>query len=207
MMRVMAVPQERGAPAWSVRLAADLDANDQAAKKLVTELTEEQLNWQPAPGSWSVGQCLEHLCITNEAYLPPISVAVNEKPDAPVEQISPGWFWRWFIRSFVEPSPATKRASAPAKIRPTAQVGASVLERFLAGNESCRELMVGARAKNVNRIRFWNPFISGIRFTVGTGLQIIVGHERRHLPHRRSRVRVPSLPPITWRHDVLLWTP
>jgi uncharacterized damage-inducible protein DinB len=90
MIRVMAVPQERGAPAWSVRLAADLDANDQAAKKLVAELTEEQLNWQPAPGSWSVGQCLEHLSITNEAYLPPISVAVNEQPDSPVEQITPG---------------------------------------------------------------------------------------------------------------------
>ena len=136
---------------------------------------------KPTPGSWSVGQCLEHLCITNEAYLPPISVAVNEKPDSPVEQITPGWFGRWFIRSFIEPSPVTKRAPAPAKIRPTAHVGASVLERFLDGNESCRELMVRARAKNVNRIRFWNPFIPGIRFTVGTGLQIIVGHERRHL--------------------------
>jgi hypothetical protein len=42
MIRVMAVPQERGAPAWSVRLAADLDANDQAARKLVAELTEER---------------------------------------------------------------------------------------------------------------------------------------------------------------------
>jgi hypothetical protein len=128
-----------------------------------------------------VGQCLEHLCITNEAYLPPISVAVNGKRDSPVEQITPGWFGRWFIRSFIEPSPVTKRAPAPAKIRPAAHVGASVLERFLAGNESCRELMVRARAKNVNRIRFWNPFIPGIRFTVGTGLQVIVGHERRHL--------------------------
>src|SRR5712691_1940568 len=61
MIRVIAVPQERGAPAWSVRLAADLDANVQFAKKLVAELTDEQLNWQPAPGPWSVGQCLEHL--------------------------------------------------------------------------------------------------------------------------------------------------
>src|SRR5258707_14504557 len=116
MIRVIAVPQERGTPAWSVRLAADLDANDQAAKKLVDELTEEQLNWQPAPGSWSVGQCLEHLCITNEAYLPPISVAVNERPDSPREQISPGWVERWFIRSIIEASPVTKRAAGPAQI-------------------------------------------------------------------------------------------
>jgi hypothetical protein len=194
MIRVMAVPQERDAPAWSVRLAADLDANDRAARKLVAELTEEQLNWQPAPGCWSVGQCLEHLCITNEAYLPPMSVAVNGKPDSPVEQITPGWFGRWFIRTFIEPSPVTKRAPAPAKIRPTAHVGASVLERFLAGNESCRELMVRARAKNLNRIRFWNPLIPGIRFTVGTGLQIIVGHERRHLLQAERVLHSPNFP-------------
>jgi hypothetical protein len=194
MIRVMTASQERGAPAWSLRLAADLDANDRAAKKLVARLTEEQLNWQPAPGSWSVGQCLEHLCMTNEAYLPPLSVAVSEKPDFPVEQITPGWFARWFIRSFIEPSPVTRRAPAPTKIRPAAQVSASVLERFLAGNESCRELMVRARAKNVNRIRFWNPLIPGIRFTVGAGLQIIVGHECRHLLQAERVLHSPAFP-------------
>jgi hypothetical protein len=95
-----------------------------------------------------VGQCLAHLCITNESYLPAISVAVNGKPDSPIEHTAPGWFGRWFIRSFIEPSPVTKRAPAPVKIGTAALVGASFLERFLAGNESCRELMVGARAPN-----------------------------------------------------------
>jgi hypothetical protein len=44
MIRVMAVPQERGVPAWSVRLAADLDANDQAVTRLGAGLAEEPLN-------------------------------------------------------------------------------------------------------------------------------------------------------------------
>ena len=53
----------------------------------------------------------------------------------------------------------------------------------------------GPRAqKNVNRIRFWNPFIPGIRFTVGTGLQIIVGHERRHLLQAERVLHSPSFP-------------
>src|SRR6516164_4689892 len=69
----MAAQHETIAPAWSVRLASDLLANDETAKRLLAGLSNEQLNWQPAPGSWSVGQCLEHLCIMNEVYLPPIS--------------------------------------------------------------------------------------------------------------------------------------
>ena len=168
-------------PAWHERLRESLNTSDEAANRLVAELNEEQLNWQPAPGRWSVGQCLEHLCITNEAYLPAITAALREKPDAPVEQIVPGWFAGWFLRNFIEPSSQTRRAPAPSKIRPTARVGLSVLERFLSGNQSCRELILSAQNKDVNRVRFWNPLAKGIRFTVGTGFEIIAGHERRHL--------------------------
>lgn len=174
-------PEVTHAPAWAVRLSFELSGNDQTATSLVAGLSEEQLNWQPAPGSWSIGQCLEHLCITNEAYLPSLSAALQGKPDSPVEQIAPGLLGGWFIRNFVEPSPNTRRASAPAKIRPTSHVSLSILDRFLADNKSCRELIVGARSKNVNRIRFWNPFIPGLRFNVGAGLEIISSHERRHL--------------------------
>lgn len=177
----MTAPQVTLATAWSIRLAFELSANDQSANALVTGLRDEQLNWQPAPGCWSVGQCLEHLCLTNEAYRPPISAALKGKPDSPAEQITPGWFARWFIRSFVEPSPKSKRASAPGKLRPRARVELTILDRFLADNRACRELILHARSKNVNNIRFWNPFIPGLRFTVGTGLEIIASHERRHL--------------------------
>lgn len=177
----MATAQRALQPAWHERLRESLNANDEAAKKLVAGFNEEQLNWQPAPGRWSVGQCLEHLCITNEAYLPALVAALREKPDAPVEQIVPGWFGGWFLRNFIEPSPQTKRVPAPSKIRPTARVGLSVLDRFLKANQSCRELILSAQNKDVNRIRFWNPLVKGIRFTVGTGFEIIAGHERRHL--------------------------
>src|SRR5215468_5425416 len=169
----MATAQRVLQPVWHMRLVEDLNASDERAEKLVGGLGAQQLNWQPGQGCWSVGQCLEHLCITNEAYLPAISAALKERPDAPVEQIIPGWFGGWFIRNFIEPSPQGKRAPAPGKIRPTAHVGFSVLDRFWSGNQACRDLIVRASRKDVNRIRFWNPLVKGIRFTVGTGFSII----------------------------------
>lgn len=178
----MAAPAPQEAhPAWSIRLAFELTANDQTVQALVDGLTVEQLNWQSSPGSWSVGQCLEHLCITNEVYMGAISAALEETPDSPVEQITRGWLGSWFIHRFVEPSPETKRASAPRKIRPGTHVDLSVIDRFLSSNKACRELIVRARAKDVNRIRFWNPFVPGLLFRLGTGLEVIAAHERRHL--------------------------
>jgi DinB family protein len=168
-------------PAWAVRLMAELDAADETAKELVTGLTPEQLNWQPGLNAWSVGQCLEHLCRMNEVYLPAISSSLIGKPSSAVPDITPGWFGRWFIRSYVEPSPNTKRAPAPKMIAPSAQVESSVLDRFLRSNKDARELVRHASNCDVNCIRFRNPFIPIIRFTVGTGLEIVSKHERRHL--------------------------
>ena len=180
-IQLMTSPNQIHPTAWSVRLAFELSANDLTARALIAGLNEAQLNWQPSPGAWSVGQCLEHLCLTNEAYMPVILAALRGKPDMPAEEMTPGKIERWFVRKFVEPSPNGKRAPAPHKIRPTAHVNLSVLDRFLFCNKACRELFIEARMKNVNRIRFWNPLVPGIRFTVGTGFEIIASHERRHL--------------------------
>ncbi|HEY6253043.1 MAG TPA: DinB family protein [Candidatus Angelobacter sp.] len=178
----MATPRNSPVPAWPERLMAELDACDARAKALVTGLSPEQLNWQSQPGTWSVGQCLEHLCISNEVYLPPISGALKGKPVSPTQEITPGWFGRWFIRSFIEPSAQTKRARAPGKIAPrAAQVEPSILDRFLKSTQGIREIIRQARDRDVNRIRFRNPLISVIYFTVGTGFQILSGHQRRHL--------------------------
>jgi hypothetical protein len=177
----MATPSASASPAWPARLIAEFDAADQSAKKLVAGLTPEQLNWRPAPSSWSVGQCLEHLCVANEVYLPAISSSLPGQPVSAVSEIQVGWFGRWFISRHIEPSPQTSQARAPKKITPGARVELSVLDRFLRSNQAARELVRRASDYDVNRIRFRNPFIPVIRFTVGTGLEIISGHERRHL--------------------------
>jgi DinB superfamily len=168
-------------PAWSIRLIAELDAADQSAKELVIGLDPEQLNRQPIPGAWSVGQCLEHLCIANEVYLPAISASLEGRSVCAVPEIAPGWLARWFIRSYIEPSPQSKHAAAPKKIAPGTRVEPSVLDRFLRSNQAAREVVRQAGDYDVNHIRFRNPLIPLLRFTVGTGLQIVSRHERRHL--------------------------
>lgn len=192
----MASPTGVALPEWSARLIADLDAADERAQQLVMGLTPEQLNWQPQPGKWSVGQCLEHLCITNELYVPAISLSLQNKPVSPVRDITLGWFAQWFITSFIEPSPKTKRARAPRKIVPGVRVEPSVLDRFLRSNQAARELLRQAGSYDVNHIRFKNPFLPLLRFTVGTGLEIVPRHERRHLLQAERAKQAPGFPQV-----------
>jgi hypothetical protein len=168
-------------PQWREQVIAEFNAADARAAALAKTLTVEQLNWRSGPGKWSIGQCLDHLRVANEVYLAPMTRALEGKPPGVATALTPGWFGRWFIRTAIEPSAASRKGKAPKKIVPIASVDATILDRFLASNDDARDLVERASGYDVNRIRFQNPFVPVIWFTVGTGIEILWRHQRRHL--------------------------
>ena len=166
---------------WWERLTAEFNASDDRAIAVARELSVQQLNWQPAPGQWSVGQCLAHLAVSNELYGAAIADALTSAPSGAADEIRPGWFGRYFIREYIAPTEKRTRHKAPPKIRPAPDVDKETLQRFLDTNHHARALVERAKHVDVNRVRFKNPFVVWIRFTVGTGLEILSKHEQRHL--------------------------
>jgi hypothetical protein len=112
----------------------------------------------------------------------PITESLRGRPTGPVDEITPGWVGRWFIKRYIEPTTQKARGRAPSKATPLAQrIDASILDRFIASNAKVREVIALARDFDVNQVRFRNPYVPLIRWTVGTGLQIIGRHNHRHL--------------------------
>lgn len=173
--------QTKTLPPWCIRLLASLQSADERATALASSLSAAQLNWKVQPSTWSIGQCLHHLYVTNVVYLAAIEESLKGHPEGPVDEVTPGWFGRWFIRSYIEPSSQSRRARAPKKIAPTSLVDVAILDQFLRSNQEARNTIRRASNYDVNRIRFRNPFLSLIRFTVGTGFEIVTRHEHRHL--------------------------
>jgi len=169
------------APAWPSRVIAGLNDADRRASALARGLSAAQLNWKPSPHQWSIGQCLDHLLVSSEVYLPPISRALDGRAASPVDEITPGLVGRFFIRTFIEPSTQRLRGRAPGKIRPAKEVAPDILDRFLRSNDLARALVRRASAYDVNRIRFVNPFVPLLRFNVATGIEVLWRHQHRHL--------------------------
>ena len=168
-------------PKWPARLLAELEAADRRAECVAGTLSAAQLNWRPGSDAWSIGQCLEHLRLGNETLLPVLSAALEGRPERPVEEIELGWLSEWFIRTYIAANPGGTRARTPAKIAPVPEVEAGVLGGFLRSTEGARSLVRLASRYDVNRIRYANPFVPLLRFTVGAGLEIIAKHAGRHL--------------------------
>jgi hypothetical protein len=71
---------------------------------------------------------------------------------------------------------------------------ADVLAAFLRSNQAARDLVRRAAGYDVNAIRFRNPFLPLLRFTVGTGLEITAKHESRHLLQAERVRRLSEFP-------------
>lgn len=166
-----------------------LEESDRQARALIAELDEERFNWRPDERSWSVAQCLDHLNVGNRYYLEAMGNAVKAARARNASRrgsIQPGPFERWFIRSM---EPRRRRLPAPRKIVPTARKSrAEVGDEWTRVQGQLRELLHEAAPLDLNRTRFVNPFISLLRFSVGTGFLVIEAHERRHLLQARNVV-------------------
>jgi hypothetical protein len=158
------------------------------ARQLVEGLTEEQCAWQPAPNCWSIAQCLEHLNATARNYFPLINNSINNARSSGLLSSGPyrhGWLGRYYARSVTPPPklriPSPRRFTPPPD-RPMAEIWPS----FLTFQDRLQELIVHATGVDLGRVRVTSPVTSLIRFSLGSTLAIIVGHEERHLWQARQ---------------------
>lgn len=59
------------------KLIAEAESVSEKTKSTFGKLSAEQINWKPSAKSWSVGQCFEHLIVTNELYFPNIQKVIG----------------------------------------------------------------------------------------------------------------------------------
>jgi hypothetical protein len=175
----------------------ELDTTDRAADALVAGVSDAQLHWQPNGGrSWSIAQCLEHLATANSIYAKPIRSAVDAARARGWSRTGPSrssFLGDWFVRTL--DLPVKRRLRAPSNTRPSSGLpGEQVLRMYHDVNQFARRLILDAASIDVNRATFQSPFFRPSRVRVGTGLRVIVAHNRRHLWQAEQVKQHPDFP-------------
>ena len=173
-------------------LPADLQTLDDAlgaaerdARALVAGLTEARGAWRAAAGSWSVAECLDHLGTANRVYLDAMQPSADRaRSDGRQRRgpARPGLLGGWFVNYLEPPVKARLKSKAPRLIRPrTAPSLNDAFVAFLTSHDDVRAFLRAHADIDLTGVRFPNPFIPGVRFSLATGLHVIAAHERRHL--------------------------
>ena len=172
-------------PADIKSLEDQLDAAERDAEALVAGLTEAQGGWRAEPGSWSVAECLDHLAITNRVYLRAMqepAIRARQRGSRRRGPAAPGFIGRLFISTLEPPVKPRIKGKTPPSIQPrTAPTLADAFAGFTASQNEVREFVRANADLDLAGVRFPNPFIRGLRFSLATGLHVITSHERRHL--------------------------
>ncbi len=158
------------------------------AGTLVDDLSETQLAWRPKPDGWSIAECLSHLNVSIDRYLPVLDGAIERGREGGMTGRGPfrhGFIVNQIIRS-MEPPPSW-RASAPTLLRPRPNPPAEqMLPRFVQGQDALIQRVRAANGLHLARIRITSPASRFFRMSLGQCFGLLAAHQRRHLWQARG---------------------
>lgn len=167
-----------------------------AARAIAQPLSHTQLNWQPRPTQWSIGQNLQHVVLTGREYLVRLDGAIDEarrRTQAQEPPHRPGFLAAYMVRS-MEP-PVTRRLPTLPRLQPPSTVERDmVIAEFDAFHEELQRRMFAARDAHLDAGRLRSPLLPLVRLTVEQALAVLAAHARRHLWTAQRLRELPAFP-------------
>ena len=137
---------------------------------------------RPAPGRWSVAECVAHLNLTSEAMLPRMQAALGAAQSlggAPLHyrRDPAGWLLSVLLAPPVRMKLPSTTPFIPQSLTPPAELVAD-FERFQAAFAQClRE----ADGHPIDRVHIASPFNASMKYNLYSALMIVPRHQHRHL--------------------------
>lgn len=175
----------------SARLLGDLqrDVNNllAAADRYLAPQPHDILLQQPAPGSWSAIQCLEHLNGYGRYYLPAIDESFRKflAQNRPVpENFRSGWLGHYFTQSMAPKADGglKMKMQSPRNHRPSPTLDAAqIMEEFQAQQEWMLSLLQAAKRVDIGGIRIPTTLSKLVALKAGDTFRFLIAHAQRHM--------------------------
>lgn len=136
---------------------------------------------RPSAMSWSAAECLAHLTLSTELFLPVLRKAIeagrnkNKKASAPRMDVI-GSVLRWFMEPPMRMRTKTSAPFVPKSVR----AKADAFGDFASLQEKLIDMLREARNADL-RQKLISPFDKRVRYNVFSAFRIVAAHQRRHL--------------------------
>jgi len=175
---------------------AELQAVAADAAKVFGGLSAAQLNWKPSEQQWSVGQCFDHLIVTNRTFFPSMEkIAAGEYRSSLWGRVSPlsGFFGRFILKA-LDPEKG-RRTKAPRVFEPAgSDVAADIIEQFTAHQEELSARMRSTAGADLRGLKVTSPVSPVATYSLRDAYRIVVAHERKHFEQARRVTQSAGFP-------------
>ena len=168
-------------------------------KRLFARLSGEQVNWKPSEGEWSIGQCFDHLIISNRPYLQVFEEILAGRRHPRVWErmpLLPHLFGRLLINT-LRPDSGRRAKARPAFYPSSSHIAPGIIATFVGQQERLLNLMESTRGLDLDGIRITSPVIRFVTYSLMDAYRIIVVHEQNHFVQARRVMEAPGFPVST----------
>ncbi len=161
--------------------------------RLMFGMRKVQFNWRPAPGRWSIGDCLAHLNAVDSLDADLLEAAVRQARAKGLTGDGPFRYspvTGWLIRS-LEPPPRFRTRAPRIYLPPPGKPMLKIRGDFIRIHDRLVEIAGLAEGLRLTRVKVPAPFIPWLKFSFTQRMRLIAAHDRRHL---WQAWQVPSTP-------------
>jgi hypothetical protein len=147
-------------------------------------LTDQQLNFSPAPNKWSIAEVFGHLNLAHDGYIRAMLSRVALAPDVKTDSYRSGWMGDWLYSRIMPRSDGSVfKIPSPRRLHAakTGLDGRSELQAFLQQCDALDDILRHVSTKDLKGIRIPFSFARFLRLQLGDMLRYLVAHNERHL--------------------------
>ena len=150
------------------------------------EKSVEELNWKPNTDSWSALECIEHLNLCLNFYVPEINRRIQVSSHTKSDTFKGNYIGNKFAASML-PKEKMKKVKTFKKVNPINSKldKENVIETFILHQKKTLELLELSKQKNLSKIKT-STLLPLFKLRLGNTFQVIIYHNERHVVQAKN---------------------
>lgn len=146
------------------------------------------LIWKESSVSWSILECLEHLNLYSDFYLPQIKRKIENSNTKAEIEFKSGILGNYFAKSMLPKEKLNKMKTFKDKNPLNAKLDKSVIDKFVHQQIELLDLLNKSREISFNKVKIETSISSLIKLKLGDTFQFFINHMIRHF-HQINRIK------------------
>ena len=154
--------------------------HSQRAERL-KNLGEGKLQWRATAQSWNCLECLEHLNLYGDFYLPKIREAIKKSKSSSELEFKSGWMGSYFAKSMLPKGKLNTMNKFKEKNPLNWDLDLAVIDRFV--DQQAEQLKLLSLSNHISLAKVWVPTSLSplLKLKLGDVFQFTINHNERHM--------------------------
>ena len=157
--------------------------------KELSELPAEQLNYKLNADKWSVLDCIEHLNLYSDYYLPAIKESISNSLHSSTPEFKSGLIGNYFAKSMAPKAKLNKMKSPGDKKPNRSELNISVLTTFIEQQNELIALLNSAKGVSLTKTKTPISISKILKLRLGDTFRFVSAHNDRHILQAEHVIR------------------